>query len=301
MVFLQAILLMTVLFLLGGFSTIIAKKFQQCTSETITDFAWYNVVNAIIACVYFGVSSGFSFHLNKVTFIFSICYAACVCCALVVGVCILSRVHISTSSILSSSGSIIVSSVFGILYFGEKLTLSLTFAMIMMLIAAVLPLRFASKSKQSHKKGMVLTVIICVLSFLNGGIVNIITKLYAVNPNVCDTLSFFFFTNVILLVCGVSVLGFLMIKNKIHIKKIVSTFSVKQLLFVASSTAISNISSVLTVMILAIFDVSLYTIIMSSLGIIRSAVLSLCFKERLKVRDWISVALSVGAIIILNI
>lgn len=292
---------MTTLFLLGGFSTVIAKKFQQCTSETLTDFAWYNVVNSVIACIYFGVSSGFSFHLNMTTFIFSLCYAACACCALVVGVCILSRVHISTSTILASSGSIIVSSVFGILYFGEKLTVSLTLAMIMMLIAAILPLRFASESKQTPKKGIILTVIICVLSFLNGGIVNIVTKLYAVNPNVCDTLSFFFFTNVILLVCGITVLGFLMIKNKVHIKRIVRTFSVKQLLFVASNTAVSNISSVLTVMILAIFDVSLYTIIMSSLGIIRSAVLSLCFKERLKLRDWISVALSVGAIIILNV
>ena len=297
----QAIFLMTVLFLLSGFSTVIAKKFQQCTSETLTDFAWYNVVNSVIACIYFGISSGFSLHLNMTTFIFSLCYAACACCALVIGVCILSRVHISTSAILKSSGTIIVSSVFGILYFDEKLTLNLTLAMIMMLAAAILPLNFSSESKNTQKKGRIITAIVCILAFLNGGIVNIVTKLYAENPNVCDTLSFFFFTNVILLAGGVLVLSFLMIKNKVHIKRIVRTFSVKQLLLVASNTAISNISSVLTVMVLAIFDVSLYTVIMSSLGIILSAVMSLCFKEQLKVKDWISVALSVGAIIILNV
>ena len=297
----QAIFLMLVLFLIGGLCSVISKKFQQCTSETFLDFVWYNVVNAFIACIYFSVFSGFSLHLNITTFIFSLCYALCVCCSLVIGVCILSRVHISTSVIISSSGNIIVSSVFGVLYFGEKLTFNLLLAMVMMLIAAVLPLNFALQSKRNSNKSIILTICVCIIAFLNGGIINIITKLYAVNPNVCDTTSFFFFTNAILLAGGILILGFLMAKNKINIKQIVFTFTSKQLLFVASNTALSNISSVLSVMVLAILDVSLYTVIMSSLGIIRSAVLSLCFKEHLKTQDWISVALSVGAIIIVYI
>ena len=296
----NAVILMVSICMLSAGNSFLQKKFQLNTSETLMNFAFYNFANAFLACGYFFVASGFNININVSTMIFSAMFAVVVCLSLVIGICILSRVQIATASIISSSGNIIVSSVFGIIYFGEHLTVKLVCAIIMMLFAAIIPLKFSNSDPQKRSSAKS-KLIICILSFFLAGAANIVSKLYAENPHVTDTVSFFFWTNVILVAASFSVIVFVALKNHIAPKTVIKTFTPKQLGNVAMRTAMSNISSVLTVSVLSMMNVSLYTVLTSALGIIVSALMSLFFKEQMKLRNWISVALAITAGVILNV
>lgn len=96
-------------------------------------------VGAVIGSIYFLIASGFKIEMNRITFVFSVIYAAAVFLSLVLSIYILSKISISLTSITSNAASIISASVGGMLFFGEQMTIQHILSAILVFAAVAIP------------------------------------------------------------------------------------------------------------------------------------------------------------------
>lgn len=285
--------LFSVSILISILSGILNKRFQLGFQTDIVHFVCYNFFNALLASVYFFVSTGFSIEMNMITFLYSVLFALIVFLTLVLGILALFKVTISLSSITSTAGSIVLSALFGIIFLNEACSLRLLFAIVFMLAAILIPY---FKLWNSGKKN---NIPICIALFFISGSSVILQKLYTLTPGVCDANSFFLMTNLLLTgICGI-ILGIMLLIRPKDRNKILHAFSLKQLGNISARTILSNIGSVITIILLKNMNVSVYTIISSAIGIISAAVLSAWyFREHMPRENWIAVLCAICAILV---
>lgn len=282
-------LLFVVLLLTNPANNILNKKFQLGFKTDTFHFIQYNFVNAFFGSVIFFILSGFNISINMPTFIYSLIFASIVALSLCNNILMLSTNSIYVSGVTTSAGSLIITTFFGILYFNEPVGTKTFIPLILMFFAALIPyLRHKTALTKRH-------LLICLMSFMLAGWSPVISKFYALDPNVCDTTSWFFFTNVfIFIVCGIA-LAFCSVKFK-HF-----TFDMdfKQASNIFARTLLSNISSLLTVMVLGWMDFLFYTIVSSAFGKISSFIISkYYFKEYMPTETYISLVLAITAIVV---
>lgn len=285
--------LFSVTILISILSGILNKRFQLGFQTDIVHFVCYNFFNALLASVFFFVSTGFSIEMNMITFLYSVLLALIVFFALVLGVLALFRVTISLSSITSTAGSIVLSALFGIFFLNEACSLRLLFAIVFMLAAILIPyFKLWNSGKQSN-------IPICIALFFISGASVIVQKLYTLTPGVCDANSFFLMTNLLLAgICGIILEIMLLFRPKAR-NKILHAFSLKQLGNISARTILSNLGSVITIILLKNMNVSVYTIISSAIGIISATVLSAWyFREHMPRENWIAVLCAICAILV---
>ena len=278
--------------LIGILSSILGKKFQMGFSMDMHHFIAYNFINAALASVYFFVTGGFSIEINLITFIYSVIFASLVVFGLIIGIVVLSKMSISMSGIIGTAGSIIISAAFGGVFLNESFSFGRILSAVLMLLAVILP---ASGMMKWGRKGVLL---ISLLLFFNNGATVICQKLYTITPGVLKAETFFLLTNlVIVFLCAVALIVF-KIRNP-GTENIFCPFNKKELLNIGVRTALSNISSVIGILIMSLMDVSVYTVITSALGVITGAALSkLYFKEYMAWQNWVAVILAICAFII---
>ena len=276
-----------IIFVLSGMlNSALSKKFQQSFSADFTHFISYNFVNAAFACVYFFIASGFSFKANFTTFLFAVLFALVVIASVVLGILSLSVTSIAIRGIVTTAGSTVLPSLFGILVLNEPSSLILYLSLILLVAASLIPNLPLKKSNSGFAP------LIFSLLFLVSGLAVIVEKLYILTPGVVSSATFFLLTNVVtFLICGTV----LLIKFLIHPhsrKAILKPFSKKQYMNIALQTATSNLSSLMTLFLLSRIDVSVFAIISSSLGILSGAFLSkFVFKEPMLAKNWVAVIL----------
>lgn len=283
------------LFLIGitTINTILSKKFQLGFQQNLTRFCCYLMLNSLFASIFLSVANGFKVNINLSTFLFSVVYAIIVSFSLTLNLIALSRVQIPLVTITSTSGSIITSSLFGILFLDDKLTLKLLLAIILILSAVLIPYL------KLHINNSKNSILICVLIFLNSGASVIITKLFTLNKSVTDSKSFFVLTNIILFILSGLLLMILWFKSKENRKIIKHPFNKKQVLSVAILTGLSNLSSIISILAIAKIPITTYTIANSSFSLISSTLLSkFYFKERVNKTIIVSVIFAIGAIVV---
>ncbi len=290
----MAYILLGISCILSSLDTLLTKTFQKGFKRDTIHFVMYNFVGAVIGSVYFFIASGFEIEMNGITLAFSFIYAAVVFLSLVLSICILSRISISLTSITSNAGSIILTSVGGMIFFGEKMTIQHIFSAILILAAVVIPYRKLVKT--GFKKE---SIWICIIYFFYIGLGGMVPKFYTRAEGVCDTVSWFFMTNLILVVvCGVFAICYALKKQE-KIGKVLRTLTPGQLGNLAVRTAISNICSVMQVVIFTTMAISVYSVVNASVGLVLSAIMSgVVFKEPLPKENKIGVALAVAAVII---
>ena len=127
-----------------------------------------------------------------------------------------------------------------------------------------------------------------LITLLSNAASTIITKFYALDIRVVDENSFFFFTNVFLIILAAIALAVDGIINREHFKAAMTMLKPKKLITLSGNTVCSNVVSLIGVPLLALIDISVYTPIMSALGIISGVVASLLFREKLGVFSYIA-------------
>lgn len=279
--------------LISMLSSILNKRFQLGFQIDMIHFVCYNFFNALFASVYFFISTGFSIEMNMITFFYSVLFALIVFFNLVLGILALFRVTVSLSGITTTAGSIVLSALFGILFLKEAGSLKLLLSVTFMLAAILIPY---CKLWNSGKPN---SISICIALFFTSGAAVILQKLYTLTPGVCDANNFFLMTNLLLAgICG-TILSIMLMVRPQERKKILHAFSVRQLGNIAVRTLLSNIGSVITIILLKNMNVSVYTIISSAVGILSGAVLSAWFfREHMPRENWIAVLCSICAILV---
>lgn len=282
-------LLFIVLLCIGPANSILNKKFQMGFKNDTIHFVQYNLVNAFFGTVIFLILSGFNISINMPTFIYSIIFSLIVVLSLCNNILMLSTNSIYVSGVTSSAGSLIITTIFGILFFNEPWSARTFVPLILMFFAAIIPY---FRKRTTFTKNQFL---ICLLSFMLAGWSPVISKFYALDPDVCDTTSWFFLTNALIFIfCGI----FLVFYSAKH-KSFTFDLNFKQAANIFARTLLSNISSLLTVVVLGWMDFLFYTIVSSAFGKISSFILSkYCFKEHTTIETYISLVLAITAIVV---
>ena len=284
-----------------SFSNGLLKKFQAETEENFVTLCVYNFYNALVSSVYFLIANGFVINMNVPTFIYSVAYAVIVAGNLIFSVVLMARVNLVVVSIITTAGSIIGTSAFGVAFLNESIGISLAMAILLILVSSALPFIGNSNSETSTRKSNNFTnILLSVLLFLFSGANVVINKLYVGNEYVCDNNSYFFMLNIILLAVCVFALAWYCFKKKDGIGTVVlRTIPVKHIANIGIRTIANNIGVMITMIVLTQMNVSLYTVLSMSLALVGNTIISkFWFKERMTVRNMISLALAIGAIIL---
>ena len=287
-------LLFGAVFLLSGGANVLQKRFQLGFRFDLPHFIWYNFLNAAFAAVNFLISAGGRIEINGVTLLFSAAYGLDVILALSLGVVSLRYLSIPLRGVMSSSGSLLISSLFGILALGEPFSLRTAFAIAAVLAAVVLPSVQMMHGQQNrlNAKG----VLVGIAVFLVGSLSTIITKLYTITPGVCGTTQFFLMTNLVILFCCVCAGGVLLLRRRAPITAAFRLFGWRQLLDIVGITLFSNITSVMSITLLGLMTMTSYNIVSAGVGMAASLLVSLLvFRERPAKIQYVSVALVVLA------
>lgn len=263
-------------------------------------YALFLAINCLVACLFFLIISGFSVRLNIPTLCYSVAFAAVVLASLILGLYVYRFVKIATVTVVGNAGSLIVGALIGCCLFHEKL-LSRDIFRIILMLAAVLLLSFGHRSSgpKSDKiiHGGITGVILLVLRVIEGAVAVIIQKKFALDPLVTDNNSFFFFTNVVLLLVVLVWIAGICLRNRAGILQIRKSLRPFPFAYIAN-TLCSNIGSLITILLLKIMAVSLYTPITTALGILSGVAGSAVFREKMDKWTLLAALLSVVAVII---
>lgn len=269
--------------------SVLRKKFEQGLTMDIPHFIMYNFINSIFGAIAFFIFIGGQLEMNMITMVYSVIFAFIIYTSLIFNIFALNCAPVVIVSMITTAGSIIISSLFGIIFLNEQLTLRLALSLVFMLTAVILPYSGVSGFKLNFKKSIIL-----LLWFLISGLSVIILKVYTKTPDVCDSNQFFFMSNFLLIIGSGLALIFIKKRNNISVLKL---FTIKQTANIGATTILSNIIEILQIMILTVMNISAYTVMSSSLALILSALLSkFYFKEHMPYTSWIALAFAVSAI-----
>ena len=280
---------------------VILKKFQQEKALNFPNFCLLNFVNAFTASIFFFVATGFRINMNAPTFMFSLIHAVVVALNILINLCAMSKISLAVIGILTTSGNILGTSAFGVLFLNESISLKLAFAIVLVLVAVILPFVAEREKEQQKNRGGKIAVLFSIILFFMGGVEVTISKLYVMSENVCDTNSYLFMLNFILVIACVIMLIVCSVKTKTGIVKIFTDFSLRHTAYIASRTLISNIGAVFMMLALAMMNASLYSTLTASMALVGNALASvLYFKESVSRASKISVVLAIFAVILAN-
>ena len=281
--------------MLTGFSTVLEKKFQLSVKKTFPTMIMLNLINGAFGCVYFLFLSKFNIEMNSTTFVFSLGYAMMVFNSLLLSVIALSKLTIPVRAIVRLMGSVLGSTMLGGFFFSEEITANSIIAIIFLIAAVIVP--YIKNNEVTAEKN---SVPVCIWIFITSVIESVYLKFYTENPSSLGANNMFFMTNLIcLIICAAGAIMYIIVKGNTERKNILTTLGVKHIANIGFRTAISNICSIISVLVISVMDISVYTVLTSSMGLIVSVMISkFVFSEDLTWKNYVSVALAVVSIIL---
>lgn len=279
-------------------ATVGCQSFSKLSSINVENskarYALFLTVNSAVACVFFLILGEFRLYLTYNTALFSIGYAAVVFISLISNLKVLQLMEISNVYVSSNVCNLIAVSALGFLVFGEEISVLKIMRIIIMLASVFFVFTGLRNKKSNHSKVSAVLIVIVIAQTSN----YLVLKLYALAPNTADDNSFFFFTNVVLIL-GAAV-WFLkewrthplpVAQSKNFIKPHV-------ILPFVLNTVCSNICSLISIKLISRIEPSLYTAFTTAISILCGVITSFIFRERNKVYSYIAVILAIIALII---
>ena len=154
-------------------------------------------------------------------------------------------------------------------------------------------------NSDNNKRNKWIPLVLSVVMITVAGCANtLILKFFALSDSATEETSFFFFTNVFLCFGALIALLISLLSKKENFKDSIRLIKPTKLIFIAGNTICSNISSILTVLIVAQLAVSSFSLISSAIAILTGVVGSLIFKEKQSIFAYIAAVISIVAIFI---
>lgn len=274
--------------------------------ESEASYSYYYITHSLVACIFFIFSGGFSISVNGFTLLYSVCLAASVILSMLVTMMSLRCMSVLGTGILSTPLTLLLTALSGALIWGEPITLSVCLKILVTSVAAAV---IFLDTKATKKQGadteiggtrvnfgkyvplMLASVVLTVIQTL-------ITKSFAVSERVTDEHSFYLLTNVVMLVFGIVMLLSGSIKKPGALRSGLSFFKFKRTLSAVGNVVMSNLKTLVTLPLLSLVNVSVFSPVTSAWGIIVGVLVSLIFKERLGVFSYAAAIIATVAIFI---
>ncbi|MBQ8743355.1 MAG: hypothetical protein IJZ03_08310 [Clostridia bacterium] len=265
-------------------------------------FSIFFILNGIFACLFFTVSSRFNISVNLPTLLYSLAYATVVILSLVSSLKLYSFASIGGTSIITSSCALVATSLIGALLFSERITI-LSIIKIILLIFSVVLVFFDKKSQSdknisAQKKNHMIFALLILLSVLSSAANTIVTKYFTLSSIVTDENSFFFLTNLILVLGSLAFLGIYALISPSDTKESLKILTPKAVLSIGVNTFSSNLSSLVSIFMISKMAVIFYAPLTTAVATVVGFICSLLFKERPGIFSYVAAAISVLVILI---
>ncbi len=251
--------------------------------KNIFDLFIFSLITGCIASVFFFIMSGFCIRINPATFVYSLIFSLIVLTSHFLNLLLFRAVDVSTATVLTSTLTLVISFITGTLFLSEKTGFFELLRGVVMVTASLL-LYFPVKKGESVKnrfnaKGIVISLVLSC----SGVSASVISNLFSKDPKVTDSNSFFFLTNIFVVVFAVGAVFIIKKSSLFLLLRELKSFSAKGYALIGISTVSSNVCSLMQILIFASGDgITLYTPISGALGLVAAAIIALIEKEKPK-------------------
>lgn len=282
-------------------------KSQELTRATRAKYSLFMILNGTLACFFFWMFGGFTVDINLPTLIYALIYAVIVAGILILTVLVYGLISVSDVSVIRSGCGLVCTAIVGALLFSEEISLRTVLRIAVTFLSVIFVMLESKKQDAPRIKrekraktgtGSILLVIVLLLTVIFECANTVTIKYYTLDTRVADENSFFFLTNVFLIMGGAAVFGFECIRDRRVVKESLGIFKLRPMISIVGSAFSANVASLVSAMIIADMDISVYTPVTSSIGIIAGFIGSLLYREKLGVLSYIAIAAAIVAVII---
>lgn len=280
--------------MMSGMSSAMQKLWQKKTIGAGNAPYIFLVVNGLSACLIFYAMSGFNLSINVTSLKYAAMYGAVVIFSLVLNMAAMLRMNLILCSVFSRGSSMAIWLI-GILFFKDKLTFSGAVSAMLILISVLFPVFGIKNGKIKLSDCLIGGAITAV-----GTLSTLLLKFYASEPDKSANSVMFFYTNVFVIafVAIAAVIGYGFLFEK---KDLASDIKMTKgfVWIIPVSTLGSNLASVISVYVMKLMPLSLYSIVSYTVGCVVVFVNSkLVFREKCTVSDAVAFVLSAAAALI---
>ena len=281
-----------ILYIIFGFGTSVAQKNSSVVisvdSKKPTSQV-YIIVISVVACIFFFITSGFNLKTNLISIIYSLVFAVICILSNLVALIIYRYFDVANVAVVNNVGTIILTTIMGLIIFDEKITFSVAVKVVLMIIAVILVFLSNGKGKRFSTKNIRYLIYSLVVSSTSW----LILKLYSNVDNAASNSAFCFYTNLFML-------GYLSVWLSFKLKKSGEPFSIesmhfgkKELFSAIFAVVTSNASDLVRMYMIGKMDMVVVTPIITALGLIVSAITSVIYREKLNYFSYIAIAISI--------
>ena len=288
------------------------NSFTKLTSSELKQAArakylLYITLNGILACLFFWMFGGFAISVNTVTLIYALIYAAIVAGSLIVTPLAYNLMSVSGVGIIRSGCGLVCTATVGALLFSEEITPKVILRIVLTLVSVILVMLESKKGETPREKPEgggkikaqgVLLAFVLILNVLVICSNTLIIKYFTLDTRTTDENSFFFFTNVFLVAGCIILLASELIRDREGARNGLSIFKPRAMLGIVGNTVSANLGTLFSTWIIVGMDISVYTPVMSSIGIIAGFIGSVIYREKLRTLSYVAIIFALCAVII---
>ncbi len=244
---------------------------------------FFNAASGLFTAIIFWGVNRFAISFSVYSLIMVFIWSGLVAIYMMIGFRILKSGNMSYYTLFLMTGGMVVPYIWGVLFLNEPLTLMRTIGIMLIILSIVIT--NLSGSKPDKK-----LIMLCAVIFFLNGFVSVVSKLHQVNTTyeTIGTTDFVFWSGIMkFIICGLALLFF---KRK---NDDVGEVDVKVVLpIVCLSAIVSGVSSICQLKgAISIPATVLYPLVTGGTIILSSITGCIVFKEKLAVRQWISVGI----------
>ena len=290
-----------------GSNAFAKMKSQELTHASRAKYSLFMILNGILASFFFWMFGGFTVNVNLPTLIYALIYAVIVAAIIILGVVTYNMMNVSSVSVIRSGCGLVCTAIVGALLFSEEISLRTVLRIAVTFLSVIFVMLESKKQDAPRIKrekrakagtGSILLVIVLLLTVIFECANTVTIKYFTLDTRVADENSFFFLTNVFLVIGGAAVFAFECIRDRRVVKESIGIFKPRPMISIVGSTFAANIASLVSAWIIAQMDISVYTPVMSSIGIIAGFIGSLIYREKLGVLSYIAIIAAIIAVVI---
>ena len=269
--------------LIHSSGNVMRKNYVRGTAGLRSSTDIYMLVAHLFASGFLFVLAKGSVALDLPTFLFAAVYAVVCGVSAFASTQAYKTVNFLYVSIFSGAGGLLVPFVFE-LCMGVTFGTGKLLAVFLRVAAILIPLLF--------QKEKIRGIPLCVALFFTSGVGTVVMRLFSASEVADNSSSMFFWTNVLILpVVTAQILRKYKLSDLLQDMKKIKP---RQYLYIMAPTAINNVASLLTVLILQMVSATISTVLSSCFSIVLTAILSaVMYKETLTTQARISMVLTI--------
>lgn len=295
------IILFCVYFALRVFADVMKKKVTNSFSVGgVSGSLFFVLETSIFAMLVFFVLNGFKLYINPLVTFYGFLYGVLVIFSTVSSVFVYNFATIAFVGFVSSCFNLLASQIIGAALFGEAVTLPNLLRVALMILAALVSFIGAGGFKiavaQSVKRFTYALILTLTLGMV-GTLGTILMKYYTADTGVTDSNSFFFMTNVFSALLVIPLIPIAAKRDGVKLSSLLEFAKGRRILYTMLTTANNNIISVVTILLLSMIDVSVFTPLSNTLAFISIAVATPLIREKLDKYTVIATSLAVASVV----